>query len=88
MSLSLITPDLQVKWLLPHEMSLAQLSGVIRQRLSLSPSDQSQLFLMIQSAELEPGLPSLLTSVGSLHNSHSDTDGFLYIHYSSQEAYG
>ena len=86
MSLSLITCVLQVKWLLPHEMSLAQLSGVIRHRLSLSPSDQSQLFLMIQSDDL--GLPSLLTSVGSLHNNHSDTDGFLYIHYSSQEAYG
>ena len=88
MDLSLNTSFLQVKWLLPHEMSLAQLIGVIRQRLSVAPSDQSQLFLMVQRAAVGPSLPSLLTSVGSLHSSHSHTDGFLYLQYSSQQAYG
>ena len=69
-------------------MSLAQLSGVIKQRLELPPQADQQLFLLIQSPDLGPSLPSLLTSLSSLHNSHSNTDGFLYLHYSSQEAYG
>ena len=78
----------QIKWLVPQEMSLAQLSGVIKQRLELPPQADQQLFLLIQSPDLGPSIPSLLTSLSSLHNSHSNTDGFLYLHYSSQEAYG
>ena len=78
----------QIKWLVPQEMSLAQLSGVIKQRLELPPQADQQLFLLIQSPDLGPSLPSLLTSVSSLHSSYSNTDGFLYLHYSSQEAYG
>ena len=32
--------------------------------------------------------PSLHCSLASLHTKHSATDGFLYLHYSSQEVYG
>lgn len=76
----------QIKWLVPQEMSLAQLSGVIKQRLQSPPGQQ--LFLLVQSPEPGPVLPSLLTSLSSLHTQHSDTDGFLYLQYSSQEVYG
>ena len=86
--LSLTFCFLQIKWLVPQEMSLAQLSGVIKQRLELPPQADQQLFLLIQSPELGPSIPSLLSSVSSLHSSYSNTDGFLYLHYSSQEAYG
>ena len=86
--LSLTFCFLQIKWLVPQEMSLAQLSGVIKQRLEIPPQADQQLFLLIQSPDLGPSLPSLLTSLSSLHSSHSNTDGFLYLHYSSQESYG
>ncbi len=79
---------LQIKWLVPQEMSLAQLSGVIKERLQVPPSADQQLFLLVASPDLGPSLPSLLTSLSSLHSSHSNPDGFLYLQYSSQEAYG
>lgn len=78
----------KIKWLVPQEMSLAQLSGVIKERLQVPPSADQQLFLLVASPDLGPSLPSLLTSLSSLHSSHSNPDGFLYLHYSSQEAYG
>jgi len=72
----------KIKWLVPHEMTLAQLSSVIKQRLKC-PSNQ-QLFMTINSREF----PSLLSTLSSLHNNHSSCDGFLYLTYSSQEVYG
>ena len=63
-------------------MSLAQLTVVIKQRVKCPPAHQ--LFLRPEDRDL----PGLLSSFSSLYSQYANTDGFLYLSYSSQEAYG
>eukprot|EP00092_Neocalanus_flemingeri_P099904 GFUD01127520.1.p1 GENE.GFUD01127520.1~~GFUD01127520.1.p1 ORF type:complete len:165 (+),score=36.54 GFUD01127520.1:66-497(+) len=72
----------KIKWLVPQEMTLLQLSSVLKQRLKC-PQHQ-QLFLTINGREFPP----LLSPLASLHSQFCDEDGFLYLSYSSQECYG
>lgn len=63
-------------------MTLAQLTVVVKQRVSCPPGHQ--LFLRPENRDL----PGLLSSFSALHRQYANTDGFLYLSYSSQEVYG
>ena len=64
-------------------MTLLQLSAVLSQRLEVAAPHQ--LFLAVEDGM---ALPSLLAPLALIHSRHRDGDGFLYLHYSSQECYG
>ena len=61
---------------------MAQLSAVIKQRINCPAGHQ--LFLALEHRDLPP----LLASLASLHSDYKNSDGFLYLSYSSQEVYG
>ena len=63
-------------------MTLAQLTVVIKQRVNCPPGHH--LFLRPEHSDI----PGLLSSFSFLHSQYANTDGFLYLSYSSQEAYG
>jgi len=72
----------KVKFLVPQDLTLSQLSTILRNRLEISSTESFFLFVSGKS------LPSLSTSVAELYRDHSDEDGFLYVSYASQEAFG
>jgi microtubule-associated protein 1 light chain len=72
----------KVKFLVPQDLTLSQLSTILRNRLQISSTESFFLFVSGKC------LPSLSTSVAELYRDHSDEDGFLYVSYASQEAFG
>ena len=72
----------KVKYLVPKELSVAQLATIVRNRLSLNQSDSFFLFTSGGT------LVTLSMSVENLHMINMDQDGFLYIEYASQETFG
>ena len=61
---------------------MAQLTAVMRERINCPP--RHQIFLMLEHRDLPP----LLATISSLSNDYSNSDGFLYLSYSSQEVFG
>ena len=72
----------KVKFLVPRELTMAQLSTIVRNRLSLSSTETFFLFTSTGS------MPALSISVSDLHQHSKDVDGFLYVTYASQEVFG
>ena len=72
----------KVKFLVPRELTTAQLSTIVRNRLSLGSTES--FFLFTASGTM----PSLSITVADLHEQTRDTDGFLYLTYTSQEVFG
>ena len=72
----------KVKYLVPQELTVSQLATIVRNRLSLSQTQS--LFLFTSSGQML----QLSMSVQAVHGLHTDPDGFLYVTYSSQEAFG
>ena len=72
----------KVKYLVPQELTVSQLATIVRNRLSLSQTQS--LFLFTGSGQLL----QLSMSVQQAHALNTDPDGFLYVTYSSQEAFG
>jgi len=72
----------KVKFLVPQDLTLSQLSTILRNRLQISSTESFFLFVSGKC------LPSLSTSVAELYRDHSDEDGFLYVSYAIQEAFG
>ena len=70
------------KYMAPRDLNLAQLVYVVRKRLSLR-GDQSLFFFYNNNTLV---LPS--SSIGEVYNTHRDDDGFLYIGYSLENAFG
>ena len=71
-----------MKWLVNQEMSVAQLTAVIKERIKCPASHQ--IILLLEHRDLPP----LQASLSSLYNDYGNSDGFLYLSYSSQEVYG
>jgi len=69
------------KYLVPKDMTLAQFIYVIRKRIQLKANEA--LFILINNS-LVPG-NRLLQDV---YETNKDTDGFLYIIYSSENTFG
>ena len=67
---------------MPQELTVSQLATIVRNRLSLSQTQS--LFLFTSSGQML----QLSMSVEEAHSLNTDQDGFLYVTYSSQEAFG
>lgn len=70
------------KFLVPDHISVAELMHIVRRRLSLHP-DQA-FFLLIN----EKSMVSNSLSLAQLYHDEKDSDGFLYVVYTSQPAFG
>ena len=69
------------KYLVPNDLTMAQFAFVIRKHLNLT-SDQA-LFLMVSGT----AIPATMTMAQVSHKYHS-ADGFLYIDYMGENAFG
>ena len=77
---SLLDIDKQ-KYLVPQDMNLGQFMYVIRKRIRLQPNEA---FFVLVKNSLMPSNKSLQ----EVYESNKDTDGFLYIVYSSENTFG
>lgn len=72
----------KTKFLVPEEITISQLLAILRKRIDVS--DSQAFFLVINNKSLASGN----TTLGEVYRQEKDTDGFLYIAYSSQETFG
>ncbi|XP_063696524.1 microtubule-associated proteins 1A/1B light chain 3B-like [Culicoides brevitarsis] len=70
------------KFLVPQEVSISQFLCIIRNRMKLSSN--KTLFFLINNRSLIP----ISRTVGEIYEEYKEIDGFLYITYASQEAFG
>ena len=76
-------PDIDKnKFLVPAEITLAQFMYVIRRRINLSSEESIFLFLNNNV------LAHTSATLGSLYQEHKDKDGFLYLVYCNENAFG
>uniref|UniRef100_A0AC35U515 Microtubule-associated proteins 1A/1B light chain 3A n=1 Tax=Rhabditophanes sp. KR3021 TaxID=114890 RepID=A0AC35U515_9BILA len=70
------------KFLVPNHITIADLMQIIRRRLNLHP--EQSFFLMAN----ERSIVSVSTPLDVVYRNEADIDGFLYIVYTSQQAFG
>jgi len=70
------------KYLVPSHVTIAELVIIVRQRLQLHP-DQT-FFLLVN----EKSLLSNTLTISQIYGHDKEEDGFLYIVYASQPAFG
>lgn len=77
------TPSLDKrKFLAPPTITFGQLTFVVRQRINLRP-DQALFFFFVDNTLV----PSTAT-ISEVYAAHRDADGFLYLFYSLENAFG
>ena len=69
------------KYLVPKDLTVGQFIYVLRKRLELKPSQS--IFIFINN-----NLPPASALMSSIYKEHSDSDGFLYVLYSGESAFG
>jgi len=69
------------KYLVPVDLTMAQLSFVVRKRLQIRAGDA--LFLMVKGT-----LCTSTATTGSMYDAHRDPDGFLYVTYAMENTFG
>ena len=69
------------KFLVPEELTIAQLLTIIRKRLTLEPTEAIYLFT-------NNTLPQTSQSLSSIYLEHKDEDGFLYTSIASENTFG
>jgi GABA(A) receptor-associated protein len=67
------------KYLVPCDFTIGQFLYVLRKQLKLSP--EKAMFCYINNI-----LPNTSSQISSLYKDYKDEDGFLYIHYSTNES--
>ncbi|XP_018606368.1 microtubule-associated protein 1 light chain 3 gamma [Scleropages formosus] len=72
----------KTKFLVPQELSMSQFVAIIRNRMSLLPSQA--FYLLIDNH----GLANMSLTIAQVYKEHRDDDGFLYMTYASQEMFG
>ncbi|KPP66294.1 microtubule-associated proteins 1A/1B light chain 3C-like [Scleropages formosus] len=72
----------KTKFLVPEELTMTQFVGVVRNRLCLTP--RHAFYILINNR----GIASMSLTMGEVYREHQDADGFLYMTYASQEAFG
>ena len=69
------------KFLAPRNMTMGQFIYVVRKRINLTA--EKALFLFCGEM-----LPTTATYMAQLYQDHADTDGFLYMTYTSESTFG
>ena len=74
------------KYLVPEALTCAQFSYVLRRRLRLEPA--KALFLLLRDGADRAAAPPGNALLSALHSRHADADGFLYVTYTLENAFG
>lgn len=69
------------KFLVPHDLSVAQFAYVVRKRLKMDSAEA--LFLLVDRR-----IPATTATFASLYAACSSEDGFLYVTYTFENAFG
>ena len=69
------------KYLVPNDLTVAQFIYVIRKRMSL---DSARALFVLAGGSI----PTSTTTIGSLHTTHKDPDGFLYMQFVGENTFG
>ncbi|KAI3384726.1 hypothetical protein SNEBB_007185 [Seison nebaliae] len=69
------------KFLVPNDISVGQFMWIIRKRIKLS--SERSIFLFVGKV-----LPQSATTMGQVYEQFKDEDGFLYMAYSGEHAFG
>jgi GABA(A) receptor-associated protein len=69
------------KYLVPIDLTLSQFIYVIRKRMNISA--EKALFLFIDGH-----IPAMSSMVSNIYREYQDEDGFLYIHYNTENTFG
>lgn len=69
------------KFLVPQDLTIAQFSYVIKKRINIT-SEQA-IYLYIKNA-----IPNSTTTMANIYSEFQDEDGFLYITYAGENAFG
>uniref|UniRef100_A0A914DN69 Autophagy-related protein n=1 Tax=Acrobeloides nanus TaxID=290746 RepID=A0A914DN69_9BILA len=76
-------PDLvRCQFVVPRNTTVGQLQHIIRQKIG--DNRNMPVYILVANKEL----PSLTTTMASLHERFHDEDGFLYIAFSSEDSFG
>ena len=83
----------QVKFLIPYNLTIAQLIYIIRNRISIKAEETINIF--VEDIEGNIKLPPTGSSLNHIykenvdnHQKHKNYDGFLYIIYSGENVFG
>lgn len=71
----------KTKYLVPNDLTLAQLVYVIRKRIKMAP--EKALFFFIND-----DIPTSTEIMNSVYHKYKHDDGFLYIHFAEENTFG
>lgn len=69
------------KYLIPRELLVGQLVHIVKKRIHITA--EQAIFLFCNNNIITSG-----TTIGELYNNYKDSDGFLYIDYTSENTFG
>ncbi len=69
------------KYLVPDTMLVSQFIADVRKHMVIKPSDA--IFIFVNNT-----LPSISMTIGQIYEKHQDEDGFLYMIYNGENAFG
>ncbi|XP_076136334.1 microtubule-associated protein 1 light chain 3 gamma [Alosa pseudoharengus] len=72
----------KTKFLVPQELTMTQFITILRNRMTLMPSQA--FYLLLHSK----GIASMSLTMAQVYKEYRDEDGFLYMTYASQEMFG
>lgn len=72
----------KTKYLMQKDVTIGQFMFIIRKQIKMNETES--IFLLVNNTFV----PSISETIGSVYENHKDMDGFLYITYSAQQAFG
>tara|TARA_B100000941_G_C28253292_1_gene422661 strand:- start:241 stop:612 length:372 start_codon:yes stop_codon:yes gene_type:complete len=73
------------KFLVPNDLTLAQFSYIIKKRIEIQQNDALYLFVDTNGDNI---LATSSATVSNLYKDYKDKDGFLYLSYCGENAFG